>query len=927
MTKTKITPCITPSPAIRSWLSFSLLLLLSLSFSYSYAQETQYYLYVEALANSPRPLTEASSNALSTDESLNTYFSQYEVTQFVQSFPNAENPELASFYEIHANGNINGLRDKIQTEGFFGDLYLNDYPTIGGTSNVAHGCPSPIGINDTWIAQNWANNYALELIDAQCAWTITTGNNEEVAVIDTDIDATHPDLINQINTVVGPLSGDPNWHFHGTAVAGMVAAQTNNNEGIASIGNNTKIAFYRTHNVTLWQQIWQAYQDGVRIINVSWTGIGSYPNLLAVEEMIDNGTVLTLGAGNVNIPNLYHHSAYAHLDGAINVSGVQYDNEHGPTGHAHNPYIDLCAPSWNVTTTYDRVRQGQAYGGEWGTSFAAPQVAGTVALMRSVNPCLASAEVENMLKATCDPIADAASFPGLLGAGRLNAYEAVRLANASNATSLDLYIKDRNDDFGASGGYDWQATRDDSPDIWVRNQNDGLTNHDHEDPLYDANAPVYVYVRVRNKSCFASIAEENLRLYWSKASSWSSWPQNWDGTAPTVGDLIGTLTVPSLDPGEEVILEFTWNILDPEQFDNWATCLLARIEDSPTDQITVYPNRIDDDIYFNNNIAMKNVSVLLARPGGGPVVGPILASGRYMYIGNPNESNDKFDIYFSESSENPSEASLTQEAEVRIHTNQAGWDILLPYVQETEGIRVHSAEERTFMLTQPEVSLKNVAFGVNTRIPIYVGINFLMERAQSDYYTYQVQQFFRGSRQPLGGEYFQIHRSERPNFEAYAGEDQVIDSGSSTVLEARTINESAVYEWYNQSGELIHQGKKVTVAPTETTNYTLAVTTTADAYKDYDEVTVSVSSGTNAITDITPNPAGEEVVVSYQIEEGATTSAIIIVNQTTTAQKVYNVDPSSENLTINLSNFQAGIYVVNLSVNGAIMDSQTLIKQ
>jgi len=61
-----------------------------------------------------------------------------------------------------------------------------------------------------------------------------------------------------------------------------------------------------------------------------------------------------------------------------------------------------------------------------GTSIATPFVSGTIALMLSVNPNLTPAQIENIIKATADPIADASSFPGQLGAGRLNAYAAVR---------------------------------------------------------------------------------------------------------------------------------------------------------------------------------------------------------------------------------------------------------------------------------------------------------------------------------------------------------------------------------------------------------------------------------------------------------------------------------------------------------------------
>jgi hypothetical protein len=152
-------------------------------------------------------------------------------------------------------------------------------------------------------------------------------------------------------------------------------------------------------------------------------------------------------------------------------------------------------------------------------------------------------------------------FPNGVGSGYLNAYRAVKAAQDFNSTSLDLYMRDRLDDVGYDAGYTWTWNFDDSPDIWVRNQNDGFLNQVHESPEYQSGSPVYVYVRVGNKSCVPSLGSEKLALYWSKASTNSSWPQNWNGSDPTIGNKINEIDIPILQPGEHTILEFAWNIL------------------------------------------------------------------------------------------------------------------------------------------------------------------------------------------------------------------------------------------------------------------------------------------------------------------------------------------------------------------------------
>jgi subtilisin family serine protease len=380
---------------------------------------SQYYFYVSPLNEEAKPSLKESG--MSNNEALNQIFKEFEVKSYYQSFPEAKNAELRSFYEIHLTGNkernIDSFESLLKNSGAFDAVYRSDYYEPAECSN-------PVPINDTWIVNNWINNDALNLLDAQCAWTVTEGDPDIiVGVIDTEFETTHEDLINTFAGIVGTPSYPQN---HGTSVSSCVAVGTNNNKGIAGIGYKTRVKGYCVSgtgvNNSLWNNIWQAYLDGIKIINVSWTGIGSYPNLLAIQEMTENGVVLVVAAGNH--PDDTCHSAYADIPGVIDVSGVNANNDHGPTGHAHNQWVDVCALSKSVALCVP----GNTYGTIGGTSFAAPQVAGVAALIRSINGSLSSADIENIIKATTDSIADAYMYPGLIGTGRVNAYKAVQAA-------------------------------------------------------------------------------------------------------------------------------------------------------------------------------------------------------------------------------------------------------------------------------------------------------------------------------------------------------------------------------------------------------------------------------------------------------------------------------------------------------------------
>lgn len=390
--------------------------------SYSQQPANNGYLYVSIRDSSTLP----SNEAISTNNSiLNGLFEEYKVFEYKLSWPNAKNPELKNIYEIHLNGDVDKLRRSLMQNSLYANVYFSDYyvPT----------CSNPLTINDTYI-NNWANDDHLQMLDAYCAWTITQGNtNIKVAVIDGPIESTHEDLINQLvyNTTIATGSG-----AHGTWVAGVAGAQVNNNKGVAGVGYNTKITGYEVDGANLWGGIWQAYLDGANVINVSWSGIGSYPILLAVQEIVENSAVLVLGAGNRNFS--VYHANYANIPGVINVSGIANDLKHSSTyihyytslihpdsTHAHNPFVDVCALSINVTST----NSGNDYIGTWGTSFAAPQVAAVAALVLSVNECLAPKNVEHIIKSTTNPILDADDYPGLIGTGYVDAYQAVLMAS------------------------------------------------------------------------------------------------------------------------------------------------------------------------------------------------------------------------------------------------------------------------------------------------------------------------------------------------------------------------------------------------------------------------------------------------------------------------------------------------------------------
>ncbi|WP_343912604.1 S8 family peptidase [Aquimarina litoralis] len=511
--------------------------------------------------------------------------------------------------------------------------------------------------NDPLFGVQWGLEQVSDAdIDAEDAWDITTGNsNVIVGILDSGTDWTHEDLglgtDGYQNVYLNPgedawanpndpttgngIDDDGNgfvddwkgWDFHngdndsrgpfwhGTHVAGVVGAKTNNNTGIAGIagGNNGVGARLMLEGVgdnfpnaaILDDAIIYAMDNGADIIQLSLT-VGSSPAInTALQNAYNAGVFIVCAAGNSG------GGAISYPASNVNVFSVgATTNTDAKAGFSQfGPNLDLAAPGVGIRST----QNGNVYANSDGTSFAAPAVSGVAALMLSVDPTLSNQEIEDILKCTADKVGGYnynwnATEPGHsqeLGYGRLNAHQAVLAVDTS-----DMYIRDTVADDGTEPS---SGTMYLSPDIWVRNDDDGILTH--ENPEYKLLSPNWVYVRINRKDC-SNIDDGVLKLYFSKASTGLSWPVHWNNYYQMVGgsnilhgDFIGDVAIPT-SPDDEIIVKIPWYPPNPADFVNDVHhfCLLARIE-SATDPIGVEVASVWQNTKNNNNIAWKNVSV------------------------------------------------------------------------------------------------------------------------------------------------------------------------------------------------------------------------------------------------------------------------------------------------------------------------------
>jgi hypothetical protein len=791
----------------------------------------------------------------------------------------------------------------------------------------------------------------LDRIKADKAWDITKGcNTVTIAVIDGGIDLNHIDMGSgsgfdfiDNDTDPSPVLGD----VHGTHVTGIVAAKTNNGLGIAGIagGDNSEgvqiMALKVGSNNNLAQQdiidaINYARNNGADILNMSFgSPTNSSPaELSAIRAAYNAGIVLIAGSGSSGSQGVWYPAA---LKEVIAVGATTHVEQRLSTSDYSAFLLALSAPGQGILSTVP----GDAYTNSGGTSMATPMVSGTAALMQCVNPCLSPLQFNDIFRESIDRVGgynygkvNSLILPPYddvseeLGHGRLDAEKAVAVANGMQSSSVDLYIKDRFEDFGYPNSYLWGWYFDNSPDIWLRNKRDLNNRYGHQSPS-ETQGNSYVYVIVRNKSCAnftgTGSTSSKLHLYWSLASSVSSWPQNWDGTNPNIGDEIGSgFNIPAIPAGSNVVVEVPWDFSSTPIAAGNNVCLLARIENAPDEGITVYPNELHRDVYENGNIAMKNLTVVLNKKGS--FSEREVPPGGTVFIGNPNqEFSGDFDIRINETPWLNEEVNVFAEAEVCLQIDQNFWDAAnqSPNLQFNE---IHIINDNTLRFESSNASITGLHLSPGQRIQTYLSTSFLAEFAENttSRFTLHLAQYNAANDDLLGAVHYDILRTPFDGFEADAGPDQEIYDDESTTLVAKSINEPATYNWYAQDS-LVASGNSLVVQPNKKTTYNLEVISDSSNFKDYDMVEVKVKH--RWITSLNPNPASDLVIIGLNLPTNSQNVSININNFNGVNVLGIIVSTSANQASMDVTALPAGIYTLSVLANGTVAESRILVIQ
>jgi len=297
-------------------------------------------------------------------------------------------------------------------------------------------------------------------IKAPPAWEESKGTSETIiAIVDTGVQLLHPDLADKIvsggrDFVNNDFDAEDD-HGHGTHIAGIAAAQTNNTEGMAGVAWNCLIlpvkvlepAGDTATGLFSWiiDGIRWAADNGAHVINLSLGGSGDSDGLReAIGYAVSQGVVCVASAGNEGGQVLYP-AAY---ERCIAVAATNYNDERvtfensagGEWESNYGPEIDVAAPGERILSCVPTWFFGPGsfpYGYGYGTSASAPHVAALAALIKDMKPWLSVDQIRKIIQYTADDV-NSSSNPGYdeyLGFGRINMEKAlvpIKISSSSN---------------------------------------------------------------------------------------------------------------------------------------------------------------------------------------------------------------------------------------------------------------------------------------------------------------------------------------------------------------------------------------------------------------------------------------------------------------------------------------------------------------
>ncbi|MEA2711294.1 MAG: hypothetical protein QOF78_3895 [Phycisphaerales bacterium] len=306
----------------------------------------------------------------------------------------------------------------------------------GGQRAGRAGRRRPAGDGDTLGARQW-NHGVVQIAAARASSGFVDANNVKVAVVDTGVDLTHPDLHNVVveyENFLKRSEADKDFIGHGTHVIGILAAVTGNNLGIAGL---CKTQIYAAKGLPkpgapfnaqqYLRAVGYALDVQAQVVNMSLGGGYDPGEEAVIQDLLDAGIIVVAAMGNEFLMGNATSYPAAYKD--VIAVGATDETDRRADFSCTGEHIALCAPGVRILSTvpmYPSAFAQQVEYDAWpGTSMAAPHVAAAAALLLANNGDLKPQEVRRKLLKSADKVPGQKKFDNEHGAGRLNIAKAL----------------------------------------------------------------------------------------------------------------------------------------------------------------------------------------------------------------------------------------------------------------------------------------------------------------------------------------------------------------------------------------------------------------------------------------------------------------------------------------------------------------------
>ena len=492
--------------------------------------------------------------------------------------------------------------------------------------------------------------------------------------------------------------------------------------------------------------------------------------------------------------------------------------------------------------------------------------------------------------------------------------------------NIDLFIRDNPEDIGKEPNTSTDITWD-SPDIWVRNNADNLTIH--ENPVYSPDHPIAtIYARITNRGRQPYLVnDENdpncqyIHFYWAKAST-ALTPEAWKGREIykncVTGEHLRSVPIPSLQPGEEVIVSRSWLLPEDWKDDqDFHYCLLARIMDDFLDD--EYKPGMIYEPKNSKKIAQKNLTLISQNSSNS-------SNEVTVFLRNPNFMTGNYSLELRErhSLSPNTQPRLFSVATVDVTLSQPIYEAWKRGGSKVIGAIKSSSLQKplTFTFLSNSDLLQDISLEKNEFEKIKIKVNFKSTYTPTGLYSYTFDLIQRDENgNIIGGEAFILREALTSLPPIDIVQEHI---GSNTKLSVVLPNSNYTYEWYNQDGQEIGTGDSINVIPTSNSTTYSVLAFSNQGEKGEGKITLIPETGikrtypplvdsTLGVELYSPINTGSKFIISPIESLSAPTSYIISTETTTIEIPVENLSP--------------GIYALTLITDNKVINTQKFYKK